>query len=187
MRLGQPAEAVSSHTGSGVTDPFHPAIHRAPRTHVGWMLTEPPDAIVVRPETNVRVALAYFREGLNAGSPFYRFLAFWNSIDATFGVTRDATRRDAFIRSFAPRVRSRWDGRRFPFPSDLAVALRDDSRHAIAHVLRDPGGQQVDPDSGTDRDRLTTEADALKWIAEEALRSEYPDPVNAGRRPPDKT
>src|SRR5258708_4547364 len=116
------------------------------------MLTGAPDALVVRPEANLRVALAYFREGMNAGSPFYRFLSFWTSLDATFGITRDSTRRDAFLRSFAPDARKIWD-KRFPFPDDLAVALRDDSRHAIAHVLRDRGRRHVDPDSGTDRAR----------------------------------
>lgn len=181
--LHQPAEAVSFGS-SGESDPFHPAIHRALRTHVGWMLAEPPAAISMRREPRLRVALAYFREALNAGSPFYRFLAFWNSLEAAVGMTRDSTSRDRLINSLAERVRETvWDAR-YPFPPDLASALRDDSRHAIAHVLRDPGGREIDPDRAADRVRITSEADALSWITENAIKTAFPDPVTGRMRQP---
>jgi hypothetical protein len=35
--------------------PFHPAVLRAPRTHVGWMLTKPLYAIVTRPEPTLQM------------------------------------------------------------------------------------------------------------------------------------
>src|SRR5207247_2321755 len=100
--LDEPAEGLSYGLGEA-TSPLEPASTRRERGDFGWRLSEPPDEVVVRPELNVRLALAYYREGLNSGSPFYRFLSFWNCLDATFGVvdrrTRKEARRSAFIRS----------------------------------------------------------------------------------------
>lgn len=179
--LDQPAEAVSF-GGSGETDPYHPAIARARRTHAGLLAAKPPDAIVLRPETNLRLAVGYYREGMNAGSPFYRFLAFWNCLDAAFNVETDSTPRDDFIRREAPRLAWRWDNSRHPFPADPASDLERDSRHAVAHVLRPPGRRTIDPDLAEDRVRLDLEANLLKWLVRRAIEQEFPNPVSIARR-----
>jgi hypothetical protein len=71
-----------------------------------------------------------------------------------------------------------WDVRYYPFLDDLANALEQDSRHAIAHVLRrSTTHRHVDPDSAVDRDRLRMEADVLKWMAHDAVEHQYPDAV----------
>lgn len=178
----EPAETLPALV-TDVTDPYHPAEKRAPRTRRwGFTLTEPPTRITLRHDRNVQLAVGYFREGLNAGSPFYGFLAFWNALDATFGIERDASRREAFITSLAPRARALWDDAIVRFPPDLAAALQDDSRNAIAHVLRDVGKRSIDPDAAPDRARLRMEADVLKWMAHAAVEQEYPDGVEAHHR-----
>jgi len=177
----QPAEAIS-YGGSSESDPYWPAVLRAPRTHLGWMITEPYDGIGLRPEPLLRVAVAYYREGLSAVSPFYRFLSFWNSIGATYG--DDRHRRADFINEMAPLHRdAHWD-ERVPFPDDPAKAFYDDSRSAIAHVVRDAGKKTIDPDRATDRVRIDAEASLLRWIARRAIESEYPNPITAGDHAP---
>jgi hypothetical protein len=176
--LGQPAESLS-YGISEATSPHEPATTRRARGDFGWALTKPPSEIVVRAEPNVRVALAYYREGLNSGSPFYRFLSFWNCLDATFRILDRGTPEDrgrmAFINSMREDVRPAW--RHSPLPADLAQALYKDSRNAVAHVLRDPHQRVVDPDRSEDRVRLRAEADVLQWIAREAIDREYPQAV----------
>jgi hypothetical protein len=154
----------------------------ARRTHAGLLAVEPPEAIALRPEANLRLAVGYYREGLNAGSPFYRFLAFWNCLDATFSVETDSTPRDDFIRREAPRLAWRWDNARYPFPANPAADLARDSRHAVAHVLRPAGRRTIDPDLADDRARLDLEASLLKWLARSAIEQEYPHPVSVARR-----
>jgi hypothetical protein len=173
----QPAEAVS-YGGDGETDPYHPATLRAPRTHAGWMMTEPYEAMALRPEPLLRLAVAYYREGLSAGSPFYRFLAFWNCLDAVLEVEHDASARDTFLDETAPRFKAQWD-ERYPFPKNPAKAFKDDSRHAIAHVLRRKGRRRIDPDLADDRVRLDREANLLRWLVREAIEQKYPHPVSA--------
>ena len=173
------AEAVSF-GGSGETDPYARATLRRPRTYIGWTITEPYDRMGLRPEPLLRTAAAYYREGLNAGSPFFRFLAFWNSLSAVFG--DDRPRRDGFLNTEATRDRhTQWPDS-LPFPDEPARAFYNDSRNAIAHVLRDPGKTTVDPDHAEDRVRIGAEANLLRWIAHRAIEAEYPQPVTVGER-----
>jgi hypothetical protein len=158
------------------------AIHRAGRTPFwGYTLAPAPVRIALRPDVNVQLAVGYYREGLNAGGPFYAFLALWNALDAAFSVTdRDTAERlerDEFIRDFARSAQEAWDHCRYPFPDDLAIALEQDSRNAIAHVLRRPGRRVIDPDSARDRDRLRMESDVLKWMVHDAVERKYPGAV----------
>lgn len=175
----QPAEAIS-YGGSGESDPYWPAVLRARATHLGWMMTEPYDVMSLRPEPLLRVAVAYYREGLSAVSPFYRFLSLWNSLGATFG--DDAKRLAGFINAEAPRHRTAHWNERIAFPNDPAKAFYDDSRNAIAHVVRDKGKRTIDPDRAADRVRIDSEANLLLWLARMAIEQEYPHPVGGGNR-----
>jgi hypothetical protein len=174
----QPAEAVS-YGGDGETDPYHPPPLRSLRTHAGWMLAEPFKLMALRPEPALRLAIAYYREGLNAGSPFFRFLSFWNCLDAVLQIQADPSPRDAFLREVAPLFKGWWD-EQHPFPDDPAKAFRDDSRNAIAHVLRRTDKTMIDPDLAEDRTRLDRESHILHRLARAAIQREYPDPVSAG-------
>jgi hypothetical protein len=171
----QEAEVVH-YGGSGEPDPFHAPIAIARRSHLAWFVVEPPDEIKLGADPNLRLAVAHYREGLNAGSPFYRFLAFWNCLDATFGVVNNPSPRDTFLRNVARRWTWAWPNSR-PFPIDPARDLERESRHALAHVLRPSGRRTVNPDHGSDRARLDEESRWLQVIARAAIEQEYQDPV----------
>jgi hypothetical protein len=156
----EPAETLYAQV-TDITEDYTSAVNRAPRTtRWGWTLARSPTTITLRTEANVQLAIAYYREELNAGSPFFGFLAFWNSLEATFSVPERGrkgrgaaiTARNDFIRAFALNARKAWRPD-IPFPTDLADALEGDSRHAIAHVLRRPGERTIDPDVSADRAR----------------------------------
>jgi hypothetical protein len=173
----QPAEATA-YGGDGETDPYRPAVLRASRTLSISVMTDPYEAMGLRSEPLLRLAVAHYREGLNAGSPFYRFLAFWNCLEAVFEGDRNAGLRDSFLNSEAPRFAAQWDPR-YPFPQHPAEVFREDSRHAIAHVVRGKGKRTIDPDLAEDRVRLDREATLLRWLAHAAIEQKYPQPVSA--------
>jgi hypothetical protein len=172
----QPAE-VTAYGSSGERDPFHPSITRAPRTHAGWMMAESYEVIrLQRNPPAVLQAIAYFREGLNAGSPFYRFMAYWNCIDATFD--GDIERRSEFLRRTVPLFRGRWDDR-FDFPKDPVKYFWEESRNAVAHAVRH-SRRSIDPDADHDRRRLDDESRFLNLIARRAIEREFDRPVMTG-------
>jgi hypothetical protein len=123
------------------------------------------------------VALAVYREGLNATSPFYFFLAFWNVLDAVF---RDERVRDAFLSRLGDERSHawRWSSSERPWPPDMAEELRESSRNAIAHVVRRHADQTViDPDLPSDRERLREEADWLHAVARTSVEERWPRAV----------
>jgi methylamine utilization protein MauJ len=95
------------------SEPYGPANFRAPRTPFwGYTLWPAPARIALRSDANVQLAVAYYREGLNATSPFYRFLALWNALEAAFAVTDRNTpehrERNKFIREFESKAHMAW-------------------------------------------------------------------------------
>ncbi len=174
----QPADATT-YGGTADTDPYKPAMWRARRSYESWMISEPYAKISLRPETNLRLAVAYYREGLNAVSPFYKFLAFWNSLDAVFDAESNPSARDTFLDKTAPQYAATWDDKYHPFPKNPAQALREDSRNAIAHVLRRKGKRTIDPDQAHDRMRLDRESRLLHSLTRAAIEKKYPYPVVA--------
>jgi hypothetical protein len=131
--LNQPI-GVALYGGSGIIDPFAPPGPRE-RALFGGMISDPPGEIEVVDDHHLRLALGLYREGLNADSPFYSFLAFSNALEAAFQGNRGAT--DKFVNATSPQRRWRWP-EEIPFPDDPAATLRESSRNAIAHVIRKP-------------------------------------------------
>jgi hypothetical protein len=178
----QPAQAIAHGTSHG-SDPWGQPLTRAPRTNAGWMMGEGHGQFAVANDSNLRTALAYHREGHNAGSPFYRFLAFWNSIDVVFNSSgRDRRDRDTFLDVTVPRFQQRWDDPDNGLPQHPAKHFRHESRHAIAHAVRDPGQTEIDPDLFNDRQRLEHESRFLGWIARAAIETRYAHPVATAER-----
>jgi hypothetical protein len=147
------------------------------------MMGEGHGQFAVADDSNLRSALAYHREGQNAGSPFYRFLAFWNCIDVVFNSSgRDTRDRDNFLDAEVPRFQQRWDNPDSELPRHPAQHFGHESRHAIAHAVRDPGQTEIDPDLFKDRQRLEYESQFLGWIARAAIETRYPYPVATAER-----
>lgn len=75
-------ESAYYNTGSGEVDPFHPAAHRAiDQFPSGGAIRPAPACVVVEDDPRARLALALYREGVNATSPYLGFVAFWSVLD----------------------------------------------------------------------------------------------------------
>jgi hypothetical protein len=158
--------------GSGESDLLHPygAVELSD-TFAGQCVNRPV-RVHVEDDPQLRVALGLYREGMSAGSPFYRFLAFWNVLDAVFNGVEFA--RDAFLRAWATGIHEVPNAA----GTDVAKYLRLDSRHAIAHVVRDrPQDTTIDPDMPADRERLELDAYCLHDLARIAVLERWPEAV----------
>lgn len=163
--------------GDGGVDAFHPYGSRTQRSHPYVFKADAPRAVELEGDPDLRVPLAYYREGLNATSPFYRCVAFRNVLDAVFDVADESTdqsaARDQFIDQAAAAV-ARSTGR--SCSGRWADYLRDEVRNALAHVNRS-GRREVDPDNPHERVRLREDARLLESIAEQAIRRRWPSGV----------
>jgi hypothetical protein len=84
-------------------EPFDPPRAKAPRSSHELTLRPRPRTVAVAPDPMLELALAHYRESLNAGSIFYRFLALWNTLDVVLGPGLDE-----FLRERPPRHGKRW-------------------------------------------------------------------------------
>jgi hypothetical protein len=162
----------SRHTkgGSSESDLLHPYGAIEPSDTYGGYLVSAPKRVHLNSEKECQIAVGLYREALAAGSPFYRFLALWNVLEARFD--GDETARTDFIKSSSV-------GRlAHPFVSSEALPdyLRWDSRHAIAHVVR-KDRRTIDPDAPQDRERLDLDALILHELARLAVLDRWPDAV----------
>lgn len=166
--------------GMGGDDVLSPAGARD--THgYGWtFLADPPTAIVVGDDETLRVALAYYREGLNAASPFYRCLAYRNVLDAVFDVehevTPEASARDNFIDAIALTFANQLS---IPQPpTSWSDYVREDVRNALAHVNRQ-GRREINPDDPIERVRLGHDGSIVGRLARAGIEQRWPYGVRA--------
>jgi hypothetical protein len=101
FHLHEPIEVLNL-GGSGVSNPFDRPITRAARGGLGDRHELAPTEVAVVGDDRLRLVLALYREGLNSESPFYRFLSFWNALDAAHNADDSAV--DAFIDAQSPRL-----------------------------------------------------------------------------------
>jgi hypothetical protein len=177
--------------GDGENDAYHPFASRDPRAFVAIFKAEAPLGIRVEADERLAVALAYYREGLNATSPFYRCVAFRNVLDAVFEVeqetvrgthtaTAEAATRDSFVDANASRIAGWFND---PTPAGgWAEYLREEVRNALAHVNRAGTRTEVNPDNPTDRVRLKRDARVMQRIARAAIEVTWPDAVVVAQR-----
>jgi hypothetical protein len=171
--------AIATTGGLGIGGnqrPVLPAVRPMRSDDMTW-LTLPINQVNVANDAELRRSLAFFREGLCAASPFYRFLAFWGALEIAKGGEEG---RNKWI---AVRAGSVW-GRRSdetPLPSDVVRYFADESRHAIAHTVRySVALPRVDPDLPGDRARLSGDSRVLQELAHLAIRSTWPHGVQCG-------
>ena len=162
--------------GSGTRDLLSSSGAIAASDGYGYQVVTAPERVHLHPDPRLRVAVAVYREALSAASPFYRFLAFWNVLEAAFG--GDGAKRNAFIRRIAPTSFFN-----VPILDDVAQHFRDNSRNAIAHVIRsDVTNTTIDPDLPEDRERLDMEARWLQDVARKAVLDVWPDAIKLDHR-----
>lgn len=169
--------------GSGESDPFRPPMARAHDQFPSGKMTMPaPACVEVVDDKRLRLALAVYREAVNALSPYLGFFAYWGVLDAVFGPKPDDV--DAFVNSeadkeggiedYAKRVHANWQ----PPEEAVAAYLREHSRNAIGHVIRDRDDRpHINPDDPAARVRLGAEAHWVRAIARRAILTTWPNAV----------
>jgi hypothetical protein len=167
-------------------DPFNLPATRAQRSHFLMKKVDAPAALSVVDHASLGLTLAFYREGKNAGSPFYKCLAFRHALDAAHDVelesvsrvpTPEAIARDAFIDALAPIVAG-WFSLSTP-ARGWPHYLRFEVRNALAHVARRRGRTSINPDDPPDRVRLRADADMLEGLARIAVDHRWPTAVTA--------
>jgi hypothetical protein len=176
----------------GGNDPFNPSGKRLARAYAPFIKPAPTQISVPSSEEGLHIALAYYREALNASSPFYRALAFRHVLDATFNVTSEtrnkqptpeAASRDAFVDAIAPPADELIIRHGVVLQPETALSahLTDEVRNAVAHVLR-PNARQVHPDQWFERRRMSSDARLMQTLARKAVEQRWPQPVVVTRR-----
>lgn len=172
--------------GDGDPDPFNPYGSRVQRADAYVLIQAAPTEILVQDDPMLRLALSYYREGLNASSPFYGCLAFRNVLDVVFDVkdetankatTPEAAARDAFIDSEAPRFATS-----VPIPDRTwSDYLREEVRNALQHVRRQGSRREANPDDARERVRFLADSRLLQGLARSAIERQWPEAVTLKR------
>ena len=168
--------------GSGEGDPFRAPVSRDVDHFGGHMIASAPARIELAADERARLALALYREGVSASSPYLGFMAFWGVLDAVLE-TRDAV--DNFINGEAATSAGGvglgdYAAERMLSEAgeDVATYLREHSRNAVAHVLRDREDMpHINPDDPNARARLAAEGYWLRGIGRRAILRRWPVPV----------
>lgn len=173
-----PVISPSRGGGTPTTNPWAPATVRVPRSAFGLHLNTAPASIEVANDSHLRLALALYREAVNAASPFYEFLALWNALGAAI---QNEAQRTRFINTRGP---AEWrlyaNGDRLP--RDLHHEFYEASRNAIAHAVRDrPSKTVIDPDLPTDRQRLERNSRVLRPLVHTAITASWPQGLRVER------
>jgi hypothetical protein len=168
-----------AHYGSSFHDDLYvpPPFTRTPRAP-GWVRTEPVMGLYLRRDSEgLLKALGWYREGRNAESPYYRFLALWNALEAVFYGPSSRDGRAEFIDRATPALADAWTA--YPLPDNPSEHFKAASRDAIAHVFRGQAGALplIDPDADADRQRLDWESRFLQTLVPSAIREVFSEPV----------
>lgn len=112
------------------------------------------------------LALALFREGVNAGSKFYAFLCYYKILDLPFKKNKDRTE---WINTVAPTLMREKDrlAEILKSTADLEKYLRDERANAIKHVLHKP---VLNPDDPKDEFKITTDLHVIQDLARLAIQ-----------------
>lgn len=165
--------SVSSGIGSSPRREWIPVVS-APRRGTAPYVATPIGHLFTEDSEKLRLTLAFVREARSSSSPFYRFLAFWNGLEAICGSQNDRRR---LIESRGAETAERM-GRPEP-QGGWEKYLRGSSRNAIAHVVRRSGAEVIDPDLPTDRERLAVDAELLLALLRAEIQAQFPYPVTS--------
>jgi hypothetical protein len=165
--------------GAGVPQEMDPPVATARRRGLGNHVYEAPHELVVEDDAELRRVLGYHREGLNTGSSYFKFLAFWNALDIACsdyaGNLRgwiDANAANLVVlRNGDDGIVDWWDH------------LHNERRSALAHATRDRPGLEIDPDNPAHRQSLERDGNFLRELTRVRVRERWGDrPVWQRRR-----
>jgi len=168
----QPIEVVIR-GAAGWPQELDPPSVAATRRGLADHLNPAPAEIVTVEDDRLMIVLGYYRDGLNTGSPFYKFLAFWNAIDVACEDFEGG--HGSWLRAKAP-IYAHLRGDVAPPVDDWWDYLQNDRRSAVAHAVREPGrGEGLDPNDPEDRDKLGTDARFLDELVQVRIGERWGD------------
>jgi hypothetical protein len=115
-----------------------------------------------------QTALAFFREGLSSGNPFYAFLNFFKviSLFSNNGKDRERWMKDALPRMDYPRAKERYAELAASGMEDIGSYLYLEGRNAIAHAEKEP---YISPDRLADHQRIDKDLPMIQNLAALAI------------------
>jgi hypothetical protein len=141
---------------AGWKQEMDPPLVNALRRGLADHLHAAPAELIATDDERLMTVLGYNREGVNSGSPFFRFLAFWNALDVACEDVEG--RLPGWIRANAPNY-AHLRSETAAVPEDWWNYLQNDRRSAVAHAVRDPGrGEELNPTDPDDQAKLETDA-----------------------------
>jgi hypothetical protein len=156
--------------GAGVPQEMDPPVATALRRGLGNHLFDAPGELVVEDDPALRRVLGYHREGLNTGSPFFKFLAFWNALDIACDNYPDCLR--GWIRTNVANYEYLRNGDEPP-PNDWWDHLHNERRSAVSHATRDRPGLEIDPDDPEHQAGLECDGNFLRELARIRVRERW--------------
>lgn len=164
-------------TSNGEADAWwQPSVNPPRSAYFTWLRTAP-SRVDVSNDPRVRLALAVNREALSAGSPLYRFLAFWNAIEVA--IPDDGERRQ-FLDARVPYEQG-WSERTDVRGVTPSTYLWNQSRKPVAHGAMGPR-RVIDPDDAVERSRLELDGTVLEPLVKMAILRLDANPVRATYR-----
>jgi hypothetical protein len=149
------------------------------RRGLGNHLHEAPLELVAVDDDRLRVVMGYYGDGMATASPFFRFLALYNALEVA--CEDHPGGMGAWLRANAGARPYHWE--RTPPPADLWTYVRDESRHAVAHAVRDPGrGPAIDPNDPEERARFYGDSRLLADFVKDRVRERWGPHAIWGRR-----
>lgn len=162
--------AVLATSATGFKGEFDSPLLHQPLGPFTRILVGPPSSIVVLPDQRLRLVLALEREARSSRSAFYRYLAYYNALDASFDGNASALAAfaDSHIEGSPPDNDPSW-----------SFYLTQSLRHALAHTVRDEGRLVLDPDESDDQIKLAIATERLLELLRLRTRDRWPEGVRS--------
>lgn len=169
--------SISVTAGAGWKQEFDPPLIGQPG-YGRRQLEAAAERVEVLADDRLRLTLALWREARSASSPAYRYLAYYNALDAAFD--DDQSARAEFVADQLRDAALPEGVRSENF--DWGRYLREVLRNAVAHAVRPEGRPILDPDETTHRHALTGGASHLARLVRTRVESRWPSPVRVFSR-----
>lgn len=162
--------AVLTTGASGFKRELDSPLVRQPLGPFTRILVRAPSSVHVLPDQRLRLVLALAREARSSRSAFYRYLAYYNALDASFDGRANALGAfaDDNLEGAPPGGDPTW-----------SFYLTQSLRHALAHTVRDEGRLVLDPDESDDQVRLSAATDHLLVLLKRRMQERWPNGVRS--------
>jgi len=124
-----------------------------PRGEIPGRLVPAIEELIVADDDRLLLVLGYWRDGASTGSPFFRYLAYFNAIDVA------CDDYDGKMPAWVEAQTTEFAERLEPNPENLWTYLNEERRHAVAHATRSEGRpEDLDPNDAGMRMRFAMDS-----------------------------